>query len=127
MSDSSTVMRPKSIATVVVRFSGTTALSSTPIDALVIASSVSSGGISDKAVTRVVLPTPNPPAMRILSGTGPESACTQALQQASEDRGCGVAIRCGRCAVYVEVPGGGEIADEHPRDADRHAEHSADL
>ena len=87
------MIRPKSIATVVVRLSGTTAVSSTPIDAVVIASSVSSGGISDSAVTKVVLPTPKPPATRILSGTGPGSACTQSLQQASEDLGRGAAVR----------------------------------
>src|SRR3954454_2954290 len=120
-------MRPKSIATVVVRLSGTTAMSSTPIDAVVIASSVSSGGISDSAETSVVLPTPKPPAMRILRGTGPGSACTQALQESGEDLGSGVAVRSGRCAVYGEVARGGEVADQHPGHADGHAEHRADL
>ena len=65
---SSTVIRPKSIATVVVRLSGTAAVSSTPSDAAVMVSSVSSGGISEIARTSVVLPTPKPPAMRIFRG-----------------------------------------------------------
>src|SRR6476620_8631544 len=120
-------MRPKSIATVVVRFSGTTELSSTPIDAVVIASSVSSGGISDNAETSVVLPTPKPPAMRILRGTGPGSACTQALQESGEDLGSRVAVRGGRRAVNGEVAGSREVADQHPGHADGHAEHRADL
>ncbi len=61
-------MRPKSIATVVVVLSGTASASSTPIDAVVIACSVSSGGISDSDRTSVVLPTPKPPAIRTFSG-----------------------------------------------------------
>ena len=61
-------MRPKSMATVVVRLSGTRPGSSTPIEAEVISCSVSSGGISDSERTRVVFPTPNPPAMSTFSG-----------------------------------------------------------
>src|SRR5690349_7757304 len=61
-SESSTVMRPKSIATVVVTFLSTSDASSTPADVDVIAASVVSGGISETADTNVVLPTPNPPA-----------------------------------------------------------------
>src|SRR4249920_1972660 len=127
MSDSSTVMRPKSMATVVVRLSGTTATSSMPIDAHVIASSVSSGGISDRALTSVVLPTPKPPATRILRGTGPESACTQALQKAGEDLWGGVAVGRRRGSMDGEVTGRGEVADEHPRHANGHAERRPDL
>src|SRR5438874_12317042 len=61
-SDSSTVMRPKSMATVVVVFFCTWVVSSTPADFEVTAASVVSGGISETAVTNVVLPTPKPPA-----------------------------------------------------------------
>jgi hypothetical protein len=68
ISESSTVMRPKSIATVVVVLVGTMSASSTPMEAVVMACSVSSGGISESELTRVVLPTPNPPAMSTLSG-----------------------------------------------------------
>src|ERR1043165_5605112 len=63
-------MRPKSIATVVsTLFSMPSRLS---VEALTVvsSSSVRSGLISLTAPTRVVLPTPNPPATRILSVTG---------------------------------------------------------
>ena len=60
-------MRPKSIATVVVLFSGTPVRSSTPVLAAVITASVVNGVISETAPTSVVLPTPNPPATRILA------------------------------------------------------------
>src|SRR5690242_9059763 len=59
---SSTVMRPKSIATVVVTFARTWVASSTPSDSVVIAASVVRGGISETADTNVVFPTPKPPA-----------------------------------------------------------------
>src|SRR5690349_19025410 len=42
--------------------------SSTPMPAAVSRSSVRSGSISEIASTNVVLPTPNPPAIRILTG-----------------------------------------------------------
>src|SRR5262245_33900080 len=61
-SSSSTVMRPKSIATVVVVLLATCDVSSMPTDSVVIAASVVSGVISDTAPTNVVLPTPKPPA-----------------------------------------------------------------
>src|ERR1700709_2035285 len=113
-------MRPKSIATVVVCLSGTTAMSSMPSDADVIVSSVSSGGISESAVTSVVLPTPKPPATRILRGTGPVSACTQSLQEAGEDLGCGVAVERRRRGVQHEVTGAGQGAAHHPAHAHAH-------
>src|SRR4051794_23224399 len=67
---SSTVIRPKSIATVVVVFGDMPAGSSTPRPTAVMAASVVTGGISDTDATRVVLPTPKPPATTILTGTG---------------------------------------------------------
>lgn len=45
---------------------GTAAVSSTPMLASVITASVVSGGISETARTKVVLPTPKPPATTIL-------------------------------------------------------------
>src|ERR1700733_4677441 len=62
------VIRPKSIATVVVVLSPTPLRSSTPMLAWVSVSSVRSGRISLIAPTSVVFPTPNPPATRILNG-----------------------------------------------------------
>ena len=63
---SSRVMRPKSMATVVVDFAGVASRPSTPSEALVTIASVRSGMISDTAPTNVVFPAPNPPAMTIL-------------------------------------------------------------
>ena len=60
------VMRPKSIATVVVVLPATPRRSSRPAPALDSRSSVSSGRTSLIALTSVVFPTPKPPAMRIL-------------------------------------------------------------
>ena len=60
------MIRPKSIATVVVDLRGTASRSSTPSDSLVTRASVRSGWISETDPTRVVLPTPKPPATTIL-------------------------------------------------------------
>src|SRR5580698_2694724 len=60
------VMRPKSIATVVVVLPVTPRRSSRPAPALDRRSSVSSGRTSLIALTSVVFPAPKPPAMRIL-------------------------------------------------------------
>src|SRR6266568_8179399 len=67
MSPASRVTRPKSIATVVVVLSGTCERSSTPALAAVITASVVSGVISETDPTKVVLPTPKPPATTILT------------------------------------------------------------
>ena len=64
---SAMVMRPKSIATVVVSLPGTLDASSTPAPADVMTASVVSGSISETAPTSVVLPTPKPPAMTIFA------------------------------------------------------------
>src|SRR5258706_7704704 len=66
----SMVTLPKSSATVVVVLSGTSVLRSTPRPTAVIVPSVLSGTISDIDRTAVVLPTPNPPAMTDLTGSG---------------------------------------------------------
>ena len=67
MSPASRVTRPKSMATVVVVLSGTCDRSSTLAAGRVIAASVVSGVISETAPTKVVLPTPKPPATTILT------------------------------------------------------------
>src|SRR3954470_3991074 len=61
------LMRPKSIATVVVVLPGTCRLSSTPTPAEVMMASVVSGVISETDPTSVVFPTPNPPAITIFA------------------------------------------------------------
>lgn len=75
-------MRPKSIATVVVVFTLTALVSSIPTLAEVIAASVVSGTISLTAPTRVVFPTPNPPATTILTGIGALGAADTGLDRA---------------------------------------------
>ena len=67
MSPASRVTRPKSMATVVVVLSGTCDRSSTPALAAVMTASVVSGVISETDPTKVVLPTPKPPATTILT------------------------------------------------------------
>src|SRR5512139_2911060 len=62
-------MRPKSIATVVVVFCSIPAVSSMPTLFSVSISSVRSGRISLTEPTSVVLPTPKPPATRILTAS----------------------------------------------------------
>src|SRR5690348_17714120 len=61
------LIRPKSMATVVVILPGTCRLSSTPSPAEVMMASVVSGVISETEPTSVVFPTPNPPAMTIFA------------------------------------------------------------
>src|SRR5690349_17836096 len=63
-------IRPKSRATVVVVLPETADVSSMPIDLSVISASVTSGSISEMAPTKVVLPTPKPPLMTILTAMG---------------------------------------------------------
>ena len=63
----SRVMRPKSMATVVVVLSPVWVRSSMPADADVMTASVRSGLISETAPTNVVLPTPKPPATTIFA------------------------------------------------------------
>src|SRR5690606_7370493 len=64
------VMRPKSRATVVVSLRSRPLRSSTPSLATVISSSLVSGGISLTAPTKVVFPTPKPPATTSFTGIG---------------------------------------------------------
>ena len=64
------------MATVVVTLPGTTVRSSTPSEAAVITASVVSGAISETAPTKVVLPTPKPPATTIFTDVvGPAAGC----------------------------------------------------
>src|SRR5215217_3852903 len=121
ISCSSTVMRPKSMATVVVVLSGTAAVSSTPTDRAVMFCSVVRGGISDTAPTKVVLPAPNPPATRTLSGIRPRPAVgggrrvstrTESIEQPSQDLVTGAAVAGGGSGqVDLQVAGVGQVAN----------------
>src|SRR5438552_1120559 len=66
----SIVMQPKSMATVVVVLPGRPSRLSMPAATEVISASVVRGLISEMLATVVVLPTPNPPAITILTGSG---------------------------------------------------------
>src|SRR6185437_11270027 len=78
ISPASRVSRPKSMATVVVVLSGVCDKSSTPSLAAVITASVVSGVISDTEPTKVVLPTPKPPATTIFTEVIAASAASAA-------------------------------------------------
>src|ERR1044071_3279739 len=109
-------MQPKSIATVVVRLPGTWLASSMPAAAEVMSASVVSGLISEMLPTVVVLPTPKPPAMTILTGRGGRrrgsadraESTDHPQQRVDVRRGVGVG------QVYREVAGRGQVPDEHP-------------
>src|SRR5437868_13142383 len=64
------VIRPKSIATVVVRLVSTPEVSSMSMPRSVSVSSVRSGRVSETEPTMVVLPAPKPPEIRILIAVG---------------------------------------------------------
>jgi hypothetical protein len=64
------VIRPKSMATVVVVLCSTPEVSSTSSPSTDRVSSVRSGSISLTAPTSVVLPAPNPPATTIFTAVG---------------------------------------------------------
>src|SRR2546429_7134153 len=73
------LIRPKSMATVVVVLAPTPRESSMPTLRSVIGSSVRSGLISLIAPTRVVFPAPEPPELRILQVDGPPSECLHSI------------------------------------------------
>src|SRR6188768_1553625 len=81
---SSMVTRPKSMATVVVVFWLSVPALSMPAARLVIGASVLSGEISDRAPTVVVLPTPKPPEIKILTGIGGRLVAVPVVLMVSE-------------------------------------------
>src|SRR5262245_14995492 len=113
------VSRPKSIATVVVVFVPTPVRSSVPTLARVRASSVCSGRTSLIAPTSVVLPTPNPPAIRILKGAKGMSAGSsegaEPMQDLLQQGGTGLRA-CGPWRTYGDPALRGEVSE---KDADR--------
>src|SRR5690349_4295086 len=129
-SDSSTVIRPKSMATVVVVFVRTSPALSTPAPRVVMAASVVSGGISEMAPTRVVLPTPKPPATMILTGTGAGvdtggSECVDSIDQPHDQRRVVGGVDGGLARLQVTL--GGEVTGEHRGDAEGELEQCGDL
>src|SRR5690606_8554229 len=124
--------RPKSIATVVVVLFGVRAVSSMPTEASVMTASVVSGMISETAPTKVVLPTPNPPATTIFVEVStpppppprlePAKSTEHPLQQV-QIRLAGVKLRL----IHVHKSLGRHVRDQNPRDAQWYAEHRRDL
>ena len=115
------MIRPKSIATVVVRLCGVASSMSTPTEASVTIASVRSGMISETAPTNVVLPAPNPPAMTIfVDAVGPESECFKATQRPSYEFAALIEGRMvGQRPVHPKVAGHHQIADQDARDTQR--------
>src|SRR4051812_17207031 len=110
------------MATVVVDLPGVLARSSTPSDSLVTSASVRRGTISETDPTRVVLPTPNPPATTIFV----EAAVRLPLESAESTEGpfeeveafvVGGVLGQGRLDMDEALLD--EVAEQHPDDADR--------
>src|SRR6202023_3073074 len=115
-------MRPKSMATVVVALFSTPCRSSWLTLTLVSASSERSGRTSLIALTSVVLPTPNPPAMRILNAargpSAPGSESLEAMQHLPQQLGAGLLAR--RAALqHLDTALLDEVSQEHPDHAKR--------
>src|SRR3954471_6811888 len=117
---SAIVMRPKSIATVVVPLPGTLDASSTPCPAEVITASVVRGSISETAPTSVVLPTPKPPAMTIFAevislGCAPaRSELAKSTQHPFQQIHPLREAFLGSGTVQRQQPVGDHVGDEHP-------------
>src|SRR5215467_13178275 len=108
------VIRPKSMATVVVVFSSEPCSGSTVLLAWVIHASVLTGGISETVPTRVVFPTPNPPATTIFAEVTFGGTRSGELAKAINDSlqqpvvvGRGVGL-----LVDQDVVGGGQVLKE---------------
>src|SRR5262245_26690194 len=120
-SSSSTVMRPKSIATVVV-LSWTFDVSSMPTDSVVIAASVVSGVISETEPTNVVLPTPKPPATTNFTEVMRRTGALEASYTIDHPRQHGQ-LNVNRIVVVDDQPVlGNQITDEHARNPERELE-----
>src|SRR5271168_1602160 len=128
----SSVIRPKSIATVVVDLSGTCDKSSTSVLATVITASVVSGVISDTDPTNVVLPTPNPPATTILTDVMADADAsdlgwatldlTESTKHPFEQIEVRTALRI-IALMNADEPVRAHIRDEYPGHAQRQPQH----
>src|SRR5690349_10097491 len=119
------VIRPKSIATVVVSLPGTLDASSTPCPAEVISASVVSGSISETEPTSVVLPPPKPPAMTIFAevislGCAPaRSELAKSTQHPFQQIHPLREALLGSGAVQRQQSVGDHVRDQHPGHAQR--------
>src|SRR6478609_6998176 len=133
---SPSVMRPKSMATVVVVLVDTLDVSSTPSLTLVRAASVVRGSISEMEPMKVVFPTAKPPATTIFTGMGPlppvsvSSVTTmseglEAIEDPFEESEIGAAG--GRPRVQGDEPLVDQVAEDDTGDAQGQAEPRRDL
>src|SRR5690349_20074676 len=127
----SSVMRPKSMATVVVVLSPVWVRSSMPAEAEVMTASVRRGLISETAPTNVVLPTPKPPATTIFAEVvaRPPSELAKSTEHPFEQchvRRAAVVLIAARL-VNGDKPGLGEVRDKDPGHAERHAQEGRHL
>src|SRR5690242_20074866 len=134
MRSSSRVMRPKSMATVVVVLPAVWVRSSMPALALVMTASVRRGLISETAPTRVVLPTPKPPATTIFAEVVARlGAAALELAKSTEDPfeqrdvGLVAGFAAGSGLVDGDQAGLGQVGHEDPGDTEREAEQRGDL
>src|SRR5690242_10374388 len=134
ISPASKVTRPKSMATVVVVLSGTCDRSSTPALAAVITASVVSGVISETDPTKVVLPTPKPPATTILTDVIAASPGLLRrgleLAKSTEHPFEQVKVRASLRVIKLVDPDQAlhrHVGDEDPGHAQGHPEHGGNL
>src|SRR3982751_4860595 len=136
MRSRSMLIRPKSMATVVVIFPGTWRLSSTPTPAEVMMASVVSGVISETDPTRVVLPTPKPPAMTIFAEvTRPAAGRCDMSEPAKSTQHPFQQFRAYRVGLVVQRGGlvhrdqaiGGHVRDDHTCHTERQLHACGDL
>src|SRR4051794_29182498 len=122
------LIRPKSMATVVVILPGTCRLSSTPTPAEVMIASVVSGVISETDPTSVVLPTPKPPAMTIFADvTRPAAGRCDMSEPAKSTQHPFQQFRAYRVGFIIQRSGlvhrdqavGGHVGDDDSRHTER--------
>src|SRR5689334_16754168 len=132
----SMLIRPKSMATVVVIFPGTCRLSSTPTPAEVMMASVVSGVISETEPTSVVLPTPNPPAITIFADvTRPAEGRCDMSEPAKSTQHPFQQFRAYRVGLVVQRGGlvhrdkaiSGHVGDDHSSHTERQLHACGDL
>src|SRR3954471_22941367 len=120
----SSVMRPKSMATVVVVLSPVWVRSSMPALADVITASVRSGLISETAPTNVGLPTPKPPATTIFAEVvaRPPSELAKSTEHPFEQRHVRSAtvVLVATRLVDGDQAGLGEVGNQDPGHAQGH-------
>src|SRR5215207_8227035 len=132
MRSSPRLMRPKSMATVVVVLVATLLVSSIPSLTLVMAASVVSGSVSLVDPTKNVLPTAKQPATTILTGSGAAveyasaSEGLETIEHPFQESEAG-AVPSGLRTVEVDESFVGHVPHQDACDAQGEAEVSGDL